>query len=68
MLAYVEWTVYIIIKNWLVNSFKAASLTWCEKLRDDGRQLMAKAHIAFVIQHMPTFKQMDITVWEKMLA
>ena len=25
-----------------------ASLTWCEKLTDDGRQVMVKAHIAFV--------------------
>jgi hypothetical protein len=23
----------------------------------DGRQVMAKAHIAFVIQHLPTFKK-----------
>jgi hypothetical protein len=23
----------------------------------DGRQVMAKAHIAFVIQHMPRFKK-----------
>jgi hypothetical protein len=28
----------------------------------DGRQVVAKARIAFVIQHMPTFPKMDITV------
>jgi hypothetical protein len=31
-------------------------------MTDGGRQVMAKPHIAFVIQHMPTFKKMDITV------
>jgi hypothetical protein len=29
---------------------------------------MTKAHIAFVIQHMPTFKKMDVTVQEQILA
>jgi hypothetical protein len=34
-------------------------------MTDDGRQVMAKARIAFVIQHMSTFKKIELYYYIK---